>query len=105
MKPFLFSTLIVASGSLIAAAPAQDCKDGWCQGGCDEKRCVRVKVLSKSDPIVTVILSNNRGIGKAEYNCGDYKYRFIRDDQSKSDWKQTVKGSAARKTAEVACKR
>ena len=30
------------------AAPAfAECKDGCCKGGCDEKRCMNVKVLSK----------------------------------------------------------
>ena len=103
MKRVFFPPMIVVSVFCSPAASAEDCKDGWCKGGCDEKRCVKVKLLSKNQSIATVELSNNRGIGKAEYDCGNYMYRFIRADQTKSDWKSTAPDSAPRITAEVAC--
>ena len=103
MKRFFPFSTLAASALLIAPVFADDCKDGWCKGGCDAKRCVRVKLLSKKDSVATVELSNNRGISKAEYQCDDLTYRYIRVDQTKSDWYPTISGSASRKTAEVAC--
>ena len=103
MKRVLSLSTLAVSALLIAPVFADDCKDGWCKGGCDAKRCVRVKLLSKKDSVATVELSNNRGISKAEYQCDDFKYRYIRADQTKSDWNPTISGSASRKTAEVAC--
>ena len=103
MKRVLSLSTLAVSVFLNAPVFADDCKDGWCKGGCDAKRCVRVKLLSKKDSIATVELSNNRGISKAEYQCDDLTYRYIRVDQTKSDWNPTISGSASRKTAEVAC--
>ena len=90
---------------VLSAIPAfAECKDGWCKGGCDEKRCMKVKVLSKNYPLIKVRLSNNRGIGEAEYDCNDYKYRFIRNDGSTTgEWSQVKNNSPGRKTIEVAC--
>ena len=103
MKRVLSLSTLAVSAFLIAPVFADDCKDGWCKGGCDAKRCVRVKLLSKKDSVATVELSNNRGISKVEYQCDDFTYRYIRVDQTKSDWNPTISGSASRKTAEVAC--
>ena len=103
MKRVLSLSTLAVSALLIAPVFADYCKDGWCKGGCDAKRCVRVKLLSKKDSVATVELSNNRGISKAEYQCDDFTYRYIRVDQTKSDWNPTISGSASRKTAEVAC--
>lgn len=103
MKRFLFAPAFAAVVIFVPAVFADDCVDGWCKGGCDAKRCVRVRLLSRSDSLVTVELSNNRGIGKAEYNCDNYMHRFIRVDYTKSDWNPTTPGSASRATAEVAC--
>ncbi|WP_413746173.1 hypothetical protein [Synechococcus sp. MIT S9507] len=103
MRTLFVPSILAASILFVPTVLADDCKDGWCKGGCDEKRCMRVKLISKNNEIVSVDLSNNRGVGKAEYNCKDYTYRFIRDNQTKSDWMPTQKGSASRTTAEVAC--
>ena len=64
---------------------------------------MKVKVLSKNDPLIKVRLSNNRGIGDAEYDCKKYKYRFIRNDGSMGEWSRTKDNSPGRKTIEVAC--
>ena len=90
--------------AIFSAVPAfAECKDGWCKGGCDEKRCMKVKVLSKNYPVIKVRLSNNRGIGDAEYDCKNYKYRFIRSDGSMGNWSQSKSNTPGRKTIEVAC--
>lgn len=91
--------------AIFSGIPAiAECKDGWCKGGCDEKRCMKVKVISKKYPIIAVRLSNNRGIGNAEYNCKNYKYRFIRDDGTMGEWNPSRPNTPGRKTIEVACK-
>ncbi len=102
MKPLCLPSILAFA--LLSAIPAfAECKDGWCKGGCDEKRCMKVKVISKNYPLIKVRLSNNRGIGDAEYDCKNYKYRFIRTDGSMGEWSQAKNNSPGRKTIEVAC--
>ena len=102
MKLLFYPSILALS--ILSAIPAfAECKDGWCKGGCDEKRCMKVKVISKNYPFIKVRLSNNRGIGDAEYDCKNYKYRFIRDDGSMGQWSQAKINSPGRKTIEVAC--
>ena len=103
MKSFCFPSILILT--ILSAIPAfAECKDGWCKGGCDKKRCMKVKVISKNYPVIKVSLSNNRGVGNAEYDCKAYKYRFIRSDGSMGEWNQSKAGSPGRKTIEVACK-
>lgn len=62
-----------------------------------------LKFFRKNYPVIEVRLSNNRGIGNAEYNCKAYDYKFIRDDGSMGEWSQSKLNSPARKIIEVAC--
>ena len=102
MKSLCLPSFLILT--IFSAIPAlAECKDGWCKGGCDQKRCMKVKVLSKNDSIIKVRLSNNRGIGDAEYDCKNFKYRFIRNDGSVGEWNQSKANTPGRKTMEVAC--
>ena len=102
MKSLCFPSILAFA--VLSAIPAYaECEDGWCKGGCDDKRCMKVKVLSKNYPFIKVRLSNNRGIGDAEYDCKNFKYRFIRTDGSTGKWSQSKNNSPGRKTIEVAC--
>ena len=102
MKSLCLPSILLLT--VLSAIPAfAECKYGWCKGGCDQKRCMKVKVLSKNHPVIKVRLSNNRGIGDSEYNCKTYEYRFIRNDGSLGEQSQAKTGSPGKKAIDVAC--
>ena len=104
MKRFLLHTLLTITDLSGGSINAQECPNGWCEGGCViANDCNFVKVLSRNYPYVNYLVISPNGSFKKQADCQQFKSRFIKYDGTKEPWDPTMQGSVAEEEINTVC--
>jgi len=106
LRSYLLGLAVIAS-SFIAVNPveAQSRNGGWYKVACIGKgECVYVKKIGGSWPYIKFKNNSPNGMSTEEADCQQWRYRFIRDDGSKSIWHDAMPGSVGEASMEIVCR-
>ena len=105
LRSYLLGLAVIAS-SFIAVNPVEaQSRNGWYKSGCGNNgECTYVKKIGGSWPFIKYKSNSPNGMFTKEADCQQWRYRFIRDDGSKSIWHDAMPGSVGEASMEIVCR-
>ena len=101
-----FAVSAIIGTSMIASAT--EARNEWKKVGCfihEPSECRYIKVISKNNSYVTFnVDGGHAGVHKRETNCNTNSYRFVLDNESKSNWLDATPGSMGEDIINLACR-